>query len=74
MRGRRFKLENLPKDVREKIYEINFVGEGEMADENVIGECNLKDGWLLDGETHYFTFCSRQELIEDIRYSVEKEF
>ena len=68
-----FKLENLPKDVREKIYKIDFVEPGEMADENTIGECWLKDGWLFDGETHYASFNTRKELIEDIRSNVVKE-
>lgn len=73
MAKRRFDVNKLPKDVREKIDSINFVEDGEMADDETIGECWLKDGWLFDGETHYATFTSRQELIDDIRENVEEE-
>ena len=70
---KRFSVENLPKDVREKIYCIHFVREGEMADEETLGECWLIDGWLFDGESHYASFNSRQELIDDIRSNVVPE-
>lgn len=71
--ARRFDVNNLPKDVRDKIDYIHFVDKGEMADEETLGECWLIDGWLFDGETHYATFNSRQELIDDIRSNVVEE-
>ncbi len=70
---RQFKLENLPKDVREKIDTIVFASEGEFVDDETLGECNLKDGYVIDGMYHWFTFNSRQELIDDIRENVEVE-
>lgn len=69
---RKFKLENLPKDVREKIDSIYFGGENEF-DEETLGECNLKDGWVIDGMYHIFTFSSRQDLIDTIRDEAEEE-
>ena len=72
--ARKFDINKLPKDVRVKIDCINWAHEGEFADENTLGECWLKDGWLFDGETHYTTFNSRSELIEDIRQNVEPEW
>lgn len=71
--ARRFDVNKLPKDVLNKIDTVNFVGTGEMADENVLGEVWLKDGWVFDGTSHYATFYSRQSLIDDIRNNAEIE-
>lgn len=65
-----FKLQNLPKDVREKIHSIDFTPE----EEHIIGFVNLKKGWVFDwDDSHVEGFSSRQDLIEIVRYSTRKK-
>ena len=68
---RKFSIEKLPKDVREKIDFIEW-NEGDF-DEDVCGLFWLKDGYELydDGGT-CCTFLNRTDLIEEIRVSVVK--
>lgn len=59
-----FKLENLPKDVREKIQDIEFTPE----EDEVMGFVNLKDEWVFDWDgSHIEGFESRKDLIEIVR-------
>ena len=58
-----FKLERLPKDVREKINEIYFVS----GEPDIIGFVDLKDEYEFDFEGHTTGFVSRLDLIEMVR-------
>lgn len=64
-----FKLENLPKDVKEKINDMYFV-----TGEDFIGFVNLKDGWVFDWDvSHVAGFESRKDLIDIVRNSTIQE-
>ena len=63
-----FKLENLPKDVQEKIYSIDFVDD----EEDLIGFVNLKDNWAFEWGGHLEGFSSRKDLIEMVRYNTQQ--
>ena len=64
-----FKLEKLPKDVKEKIEDIEF-----LSGEEFMGFVNLKDGWVFDwDESHIASFDSRNDLIDIVRYSTIEE-
>lgn len=68
--ARRFKLENLPKDVREKINYIDFTPE----EEEIMGFVALKDGWCFDWDgSHIEGFSDRNDLISIIRDCTTKE-
>ena len=71
---RKFSFSKLPDEIKSKIYEFNFVDESDMFDEDVLCEVWLKDGWLFDGESHYATFGSREQLIECFKNYVVKEY
>ena len=65
-----FKLENLPKDVREKIVDIDFTPD----EEDVMGFVNLKDGWVFEWDgSHTEGFESRNDLIDIVRNSTIRE-
>ena len=71
-KGRKFNVEKLPKDVYEMIDYINFTEDGEMADDDVIGEGWVSDDYIIEDYTHYFTFTSRKDLIEYLREECKK--
>lgn len=63
-----FKLEKLPKDVREKIHDIDFT-----PNDNVMGFVNLKDGYEFEYDgSHVEGFESRNDLIELVRWNTKK--
>ena len=65
-----FKLKNLPKDVQEKIYDIDFVDD----EEDLIGFVNLKDGWCFEWDgSHVEGFSSRKDLIDIVRNCTKQE-
>ena len=65
-----FKLENLPKDVREKIHDIVATPN----EEEIIGIVNLKDGFVFKwDDSHVTGFTSRQDLIDIVRTDTKKE-
>ena len=67
---RRFSLENLPKDVYEKVHYLNFYWDEEMLK----GEAWLEDGWVFEYDgSHYINFDSRGDLINEVRNFVIKE-
>ena len=58
-----FKLENLPKDVKEKIYNITFT-----PDESFMGFVNLVDDWCFEWDgSHTENFTDRNDLIDIVR-------
>ena len=66
----RFALEHLPKDVYERVSCINFFWE----EETLKGEAWLEDGWVFEyDESHYMSFDSREELINEVRNFTIKE-
>ena len=58
---RTFKLENLPKKVKERICSIEFADD--LID-NCIGLVNLKDNYEFDDGSHIEGFTNRKDLIE----------
>lgn len=65
-----FELKNLPKDVQEKIYDINFVDD----EADLIGFVNLKDGWCFECDgSHVEGFSSRKDLIDIVRNYTKQE-
>lgn len=64
-----FKLENLPKDVKEKIDYLDFVEE-----EDTLGFVYLKDGWCFEWDkSHCEGFNSRKDLIDIVRTCTIRE-
>lgn len=61
---KRFSLVNLPKDVFDKVHDINF-----YYDEcRLKGEAWLEDGWVFEYDgSHYINFESRDDLINEVR-------
>lgn len=70
---RKFSIEKLPKDVREKLLCIEW-NEYDEFDEDVCGLLWLKDGYEFydDGST-CCTFENRTDLINEIRLYVNKK-
>lgn len=63
-----FKLENLPKDVREKICDIDFFEAWEREETGNMGIVYLEDGWMFDwDESHTSAFENRKDLIDIVR-------
>lgn len=64
-----FKLEKLPKDVREKIHDIDFTPD----EPDVMGFVNLKDDYEFEWDnSHVETFESRNDLINLVRNYTKK--
>lgn len=64
-----FKLEKLPKDVREKIHDIDFTPD----EDNVMGFVNLKDEYEFEHDgSHVEGFESRNDLIDLVRNYAKK--
>ncbi len=61
-----FKLENLPKDVKERIFDMYFV-----SGEDFMGFVNLKDEYEFDFEGHIASFESRNDLIQMVREAIK---
>ena len=60
-------IENLPKDVKERINDVYFV-----SGEDFMGFVDLKDEYILD-EMHTFSFKNRKDLIEIVREAEKVE-
>ena len=65
----RFKIENLPKDVKDK---ISFIQFGDDFIDDVIGLVYLKQGLEFDDGSGCEGFTSRNDLIDMIRNDVYK--
>ena len=69
--AKRFNINQLPKEVREKVHDIVW-NEGDFG-EDILGQANLNDEWVLsDNYSHIFTFTSKKDLINIIKYEVTK--
>ena len=60
---REFDINKLPVWCKKMIYHIEFTHEEE---DGILGECFLKDGFVLDDYCHCFSFSSRKDLIETL--------
>ena len=69
---KKFSIEKLPADVREKIDFIEWNDYGDF-DENLAGICWIKDEYeLYDDGSHITGFENRKDLIDTIRCCVNK--
>lgn len=65
-----FKLEKLPKDVREKIFSIEFVND----EEDLMGFVNLNDNWAFEWDgSHVERFKNKTDLIDIVRNCTIRE-
>lgn len=70
---KKFSIEKLPSDVKEKIEFIEW-NENEEFDEEVCGQVWLKEGFVFgNDESSVSTFDDRSDLIALIRWDVVKE-
>lgn len=67
---KRFDFMKLPTWALQRIYCYEW-NDGEFDDE-VLGQCFIRDGWCLDDGSHVFTFTSRKDLLETLK-SLERE-
>ena len=67
-----FKINALPKDVRDMVESIEW--QDGTLDEDLMGIAYLKDGYcLFDDNSHTLGFTSRSDLVEVLRTCVERE-
>lgn len=65
-----FKLENLPKDIRQKVNYIEFYDTWERENTGNMGVVFLKDEFEFDWDnSHTTAFDSRNDLIDIVRNS-----
>jgi len=69
--GKKFKIENLPNEVYDKIEDIVFYPKWEADATGNLGLVYLRDGYMFDFDnSHVAAFTSRNDLINLINGSV----
>ena len=71
---KKFSLNSLPSEVRNKINHIEFFSAEEQEDTESQGEVFLKDGWVFDwDDSHTSSFVDKQDLIDIVNYCTRVE-